>query len=30
MQVEIGDRKWRVTRVDSNLEGKQWKVRIEP
>jgi len=30
MQVAIGSRKWRVTRVDSNLEGKQWKVRIEP
>jgi hypothetical protein len=30
MQVEISGRTHRIVRVDSNVEAKQWKVRIEP
>jgi hypothetical protein len=29
-QVEIAGRTLRVTRVDSNVEGKQWKVEVRP
>uniref|UniRef100_UPI0025A0DA0D hypothetical protein n=1 Tax=Klebsiella pneumoniae TaxID=573 RepID=UPI0025A0DA0D len=30
MLVEISGRTHRVTRVDSNVERNQWKVKVEP
>jgi hypothetical protein len=30
MQVEIAGRTYRVVRVDSNVEARQWKVKVEP